>query len=315
MCIIGGAIGTGRGPGVATRKHRTATEQRLGGKSTTRVDKQRMDDFFNNPAVQGGVAPFVAGLVVALVLGRVRLAGLSVVAAFATAVFFVAGFTFTPLTATRKIILLAFAAPIVGMLADFAFKPTKLGAVVLALAGGAGALWAFWPVLAQKEAAQAWLLGGTAVASVAWLVGFSQMYLSDNGVRAGAAGLGLGLGTGVAAILGASASYGLYGIALGAGAGAFLLPQMITGKKTEAGATFMLTAALIAGLIAAGAMVLAELRWYSVLVLALVPVAATLPVPEKAPLWLQAVLVSLYAFVVAGAACALGWQFSRGPAA
>lgn len=266
-----------------------------------------MNDFFNHPAVQGGIAPFIAGLVVALALGRVRLAGLAVVAAFATAVFFVAGFSFTPLTATRKIILLGFAAPIIGMLADFAFKPTKIGTVLLALAGGAAALWAFWPVLAQKEAAQAWLLGGTAVVCVVWLIGFSQLYLSGHGVRAGAAGLGLGLGTGSAAIIGASASYGLYAIALGAGAGAFLLPQMITGKKTEAGATFMLTATLIAGLIAAGAMVLAELRWYSVLVLALVPIAATLPVPEKAPLWLQAVLVSLSTFVVAGAACALSW--------
>lgn len=274
-----------------------------------------MNDILNHPAVQGGLAPFAAALVVALVLGRVRLGGLSVVAAFATTVFFVAGFSFTPLTATRKIILLGFAAPIVGMLADFAFKPTKIGAVVLALAGGAGALWVFWPVLAQKEAAQAWLLGGTAVASVVWLIGFSQIYLSGHGVRAGAAGLGLGLGTGIAAVLGASASYGMYGIALGAGAGAFLLAQIITGKKTAAGATFMLPASLIAGLIAAGAMVLAELRWYSVLALALVPVAATLPVPEKAPLWLQAVLVSLYAFVVAGAVCALTWKFASASAA
>jgi hypothetical protein len=274
-----------------------------------------VNDILNHPAVQGVAAPFVAALIVALVLGHVRLAGLAVVAAFATAVFFVAGFTFTPLTATRKIILLALAAPIVGMLADFAFKPTKIGALVLALAGGAGALWAFWPVLAQKEAAQAWLLGATAVASVAWLIGFSQMYLSDNGIRAGAAGLGLGLGTGIAAILGASASYGQYGIALGAGAGAFLLPQMITGKKTVAGATYMLTVTILAGLIAAGVMVLADLRWYSVLVLALVPVAATLPVPEKAPLWLQAILVSLYTFVVAGAACALNWQFAAQAAA
>jgi hypothetical protein len=274
-----------------------------------------VNDLLNHPAIQSGVAPFVVALIVALLLGRIRLGGLCIVAAFATTVFFVAGFDFIPLTATRKLILLGLAAPVVGMVADFAFKPTKFGAMVLAFAGGAGALWAFWPVLVQKEAAQAWLLGGTAVASVAWLIGFSQMHLSSDGVRAGAAGLGLGLGAGIAAILGASASYGQYGIALGAGAGAFLLPQMITGRETEAGATYMLTVALIAGLIAAGTMVLADLRWYSVLVLALVPVAATLPVPEKAPLWLQAILVSLYTFVVAGAACALNWQFAAQAAA
>ena len=93
-----------------------------------------MNDILNHPAVQGGGAPFAAALIVALVLGRVRLGGLSVVAAFATPVFFVAGYSFTPLTATRKIILLGFAAPIVGMLADFAFKPTRIG--------GMGLLWA-----------------------------------------------------------------------------------------------------------------------------------------------------------------------------
>jgi hypothetical protein len=273
-----------------------------------------MNDILNHPAVQGGAAPFVAALIVALVLGRGRLGGLSVVAAFATTVFFVAGFSLTPLTATRKIILLGFAAPVVGILADFAFKPTRIGGIVLALAGAAGTLWVFWPILAQKEAQQAWLLGATAVA-IAWLIGFSQIYLSGHGVRAGAAGLGLGLGAGIAAILGASASYGLYGIAVGVGAGGFLLAQMLTGKKSHAGATFMLPAALIAGLIAAGAMVLAELRWYSVLVLALVPVAACLPLPEKAPLWLQAVLVSFYCFMVAGAVCALNWQFAREAAA
>ncbi len=274
-----------------------------------------MNDILNNPAVQGGVAPFVAALIVALVLGRARLGGLAIVAAFATAVFFVAGFNFTPLTATRKIILLGLTAPIVGILADFAFKPTRLGGVVLALAGAAAALWVFWPVLSQKAAAQAWLFGGTAVIATAWMVGFSQIFLSEHPIRAGSAGLGLGLGTGIAAILSASASYGLYGIALGAGAGAFLLPQMISGRKTDAGATFMLPATLTAGLVAAGAMVLAQLQWYSVLTLALVPVAARLPVPEKAPLWLQAILVSLYTLIVAGVACGLAWYFSRDAAA
>ncbi len=273
-----------------------------------------MNDLLNHPAVQGGVAPFVAALVVALVLGRVRLGGLAVVAAFATAVYFIAGFNFTPLTATRKIILLGLAAPVVGLLADFAFKLTRVGCVVLALAGGVAALWVFWPVLAQKEAAQASLLGGSAVIATAWMVGFSQLFLSEHPIRAGSAGLGLGLGSGIAAILGGSASYGMYGIALGAGAGAFLLQQIIVGRKTDAGTTFTLPATLTAGLVASGAMVLAQLQWYVVLMLALVPVAARLPLPERAPLWLQGLLASIYTTVVAGASCALAWQFSRGMA-
>ena len=270
-----------------------------------------MYDILNNPAVQGGVAPFVVGLAIVLILGRARLGGLAVVAAFATAVFLVVGFNFTPLTATRKIILLGLAAPIVGILADFAFKPTRIGGIVLALGGAVATLWVFWPVLSQKEAAQAWLPGCTAVIATAWMIGFSQIFLSDQPIRAGAAGLGLGLGTGIAAILSASASYGLYGIALGAGAGAFLLPQMISGRKIDAGTTFMLPLTLTAGLVAAGAMILAQLQWYSVLTLALIPVAARLPIPEKAPPWLQGILLSCYSFIVAGAACGLAWYLSR----
>jgi hypothetical protein len=273
-----------------------------------------VNDILNHPAVQGGAAPLVAAMVVALTLGRVRLGGLAVVAAFATAVYFIAGFSFTPLTATRKIILLGLAAPVVGLLADFAFKPKRGGYALFALAGGAAALWVFWPVLAQQETAQAWLLGGTAVFATAWMVGFSQLFLSEHPIRAGSAGLGLGLGSGIAATLGGSASYGMYGIALGAGAGAFLLQQIIVGRKTDAGATFTLPATLTAGLVASGAMVLAQLQWYVVLMLALIPVAARLPLPQRAQLWLQGLLASIYTTVVAGASCALAWQVSRGMA-
>lgn len=266
-----------------------------------------MGDFLANPAVQGGLAPFVAGLAVALALQPLRLGGLSVLAGFATCAYFVSGFQFTPLTATRKILLLSILAPLVGVVIDFAFRPTRTGALLLALAASAGALWAFWPILAQKSAPAAWLLGATASLSVAFMVGFGLLQLAGDGVRAGAAALGLGLGTGIAAILGATALYGLYGIALAAGAGGFLLPQMIRGGKAFAGATFTLGAMLTGGLVGAGAMILAELPWYSLAVLAFVPVAARLPAPERAPVWLQAVLFSLYGFVVAGAACFLAW--------
>ena len=267
-----------------------------------------MQEMFANPAVQGGLAPFIAGLIVATLLHRFRLGGLAVVAAFATAVYFIAGFTFAPLTATRKIILLGLAAPLAGIVIDFAFKSTRLRAYLLALAGAATAAWIFWPVLAQKDPTRGLLLGGVAALAAAWTIGFSQTRLAGDGVRAGAAGFALGVGTGAAAILGASLTYGLYGIAVGAGSSAFLLVQMIIGKRSHAGAIFMLTAAVITILLAAAAMILAQLPWYAVLALALVPVAASLPVPEGAPVWLQAVLLTIYGLVVAGIACALAWH-------
>jgi len=268
-----------------------------------------VEEFFGHPAVQGGVAPFVVGLTVALLLQSVRLGGLAVVAAFATAVYFIAGFTFTPLTATRKIILLGLFSPVIGILADFAFKPTRIGVTVFALAGAAAALWVFWPVVSQKDAAEAWLLGGTAAVTVAFMVGFGQKFLAEHAVRVGSAVLGTGLAVGIASILSASATYGLYGIALAAGAGGFLLVQMIRGKTIAAGATITLPAMLTAGLVGAGAMILAKLPWYALLVIALVPVGALLPVPGKAPLWLQAVLVSVYCLLIGSVACALAWPY------
>jgi hypothetical protein len=271
-----------------------------------------VNDLLNHPAVQGGVAPFVAALIVALILGRVRLGGLAVAAAFCTAVYLISGFGFTPLTATRKIVLLALAAPVIGIMVDFAFKPTRLGTAILALAAGVVTLWVFWPILQQKDLKMVLMLGGGSALFVAWLVGFSQSLLSEHPIRAGAAGLGLGLGVGVSAVLGASALYGQYGISLGAAAGAFLLPQMVGGKKYEAGATFMLPLALTGGLLAAASLILAQLPWYSLLALAFIPFAARLPAPEKSPLWIQAVAVSAYTLAVAAAAIALTWQSTGG---
>src|SRR5882762_9482221 len=198
-----------------------------------------MQEMFANPAVQGSLAPFVAALIVAALLAPIRLGGLAAVAAFATAVYFIAGFTFSPLTATRKIILLGLAAPVAGIVIDFVFRPTRFEARMLALAGAAAAAWIFWPVLAQMNLERGLLLGSTAVLATAWTIGFSHSRLAEDGVRAGAAGLALGAGAGGAAILGASLTYGLYGIAVAAGAGAFLLVQMIIRNAPAPAATAM----------------------------------------------------------------------------
>jgi hypothetical protein len=266
-----------------------------------------LGEFLSNPAVQGGVAPFAAALVVALALGPLRLGGLALIAGFLVGMHLTSGLQFTPLTATRKLALAAIAAPAVGLLVDFAFKPTRIGSAVLALAAAAAAWWAFGPVIANKPAAEAWTQGASLLAALIVLVATGQQFLAADPVRAGAAALGLGIAGAVAAVFSATLSYGQYALAIGAAAGAFLLPQMITGRKSHAGATFTLSAMLAGGLVAGGTMVLATLPWYALLVLALVPLGGSLPVPARAPVWLQAVLLSLYCFAIGAAACALAW--------
>jgi hypothetical protein len=264
-----------------------------------------MEGFLGHPGVQGGIAPFVVGLVVAAVLGRARLGGLAVPAAFCVAVALIEGLTFTPLTATRKIVLLGLAALLAGIAIDFEAKVNRTLAMLVAVVCGALTVWVFWSVLRQKPPADAALLGGLAAAFVAWLV-VATMTLAGEPVRAGAAALILGLGAGIAAILGASAKLGLFGIAVGAGAGGYLLWQMVTNRTIPAGATLTLSAAVTAGLLAAGAMFLAQLPWYALIPLALIPLAVRLPAPRRP--WLQAIIVSAYGFAVAVVAFVLTWR-------
>jgi hypothetical protein len=267
-----------------------------------------MEEFFSHPAVQGGIAPFAAGLVATIVLWRFNLAGLAAAAGFCAAAYLLNGLTFEPLTVTRKIILVAVAAAIAGVVVDGVARSARAAGLTLALGAGAVSVWVFWSVLSQKAPQQAVMLAAIAALAVALTVGLAHA-LRDAPVRAGAAALGLGLSAGVAAILGASATYGLYGIALGAGAGAFLLAQMLANRKTAAGATLTLPAAVAASLIAAGAVLLAKLAWYALVPLVLVAAVVRLPAPERQPVWLQAIVLSVYALATGAVSWLLAWKF------
>lgn len=270
-----------------------------------------MQELLANPVIQSSVAPFAVALIIAALLFPLRLAGLAAAGGFFATVWMMGNFGFSPLTATRKIVLAGFAASVLGVLADLAFKPTRATAPVLGALFGAAALWVFWSVLQQKPVAQLALSGAGVFAFVLCTVAFA-VSLHDEPVRAGAAGLGLGLGTGATAVLGASALLGQYGLALGAACGGFLLMVMILGRRVTAGAAFTLTFSTIAALVAAGAVLLAQLPWTSPVALALIPAVVRLPLPEKSPAWAQAIVASLYAFAGAGLAGTLAWLAERG---
>lgn len=265
-----------------------------------------MQELLNHPAVQGGAAPFLAALAAALALFAVRLGGLAIAAALGTAVYLIGGFAFPPVSAQQKILLIALAVPVVGVIVDLAFKPTRAAGPVLGLIFGVLVLWVGINVLKQKETAALLLSGAGVFALVAWFTA-AMFSLRDDPVRAGAAALALGLGLGVSAVLSASASYGQYAVSVGAGAGAFLLVQMILNRNIAAGATLTLSAGVACGLIAAGTSLSSPpVPWYAAAALALIPVAVRLPAP-KGGIWIQAIAVSVYGGIVALAACLLSW--------
>lgn len=264
-----------------------------------------MQELLDNPAVQGGFAPFLAGFAVAFALFAARLGGLAILAALGTAVWLIGGFAFPPASAQQKVLLLALSIPFVGVIVDLAFKPTRVAAPVLGLIVGLAVVWVGWNVLKQKEPAAMLLVGAGVVALAGWLTA-ATFSLRDDPVRAGAAALALGLGLGVSAVLSASGSYGQYAASVGAGAGGFLLVQMLLGRVIQAGATFTLSAGAACGLLAAGAVLGSPLPWYAALALALVPLAVRLPLP-KSGIWLQSITASVYGGIAAVAACLLSW--------
>jgi hypothetical protein len=270
-----------------------------------------MQEMLNHPAVQGGLAPFAAGLVIAALFAPVRLAGLAAIAGLFVTVWLVGALAFVPLTASRKILLVSLVAAVVGVCVDLAFKPTRASAPVLGVLFGAAAVWVFWSVLSQKPMSELLVRGGGVAVFVAWTVAIFNT-LGGRPVRAGAAGLGLGLGVGVTAVLAASASFGQYGMAAGAACGGFMLVAMTRRGRLSAGATLTLSAGVALSLVASGAMMLAELPWLALPVLALVPLAVLVPLPSRWPAWVEALLASVLAGIPAAAACYLVWHSSRG---
>jgi hypothetical protein len=269
-----------------------------------------MQEFLDHPAVQAALAPFLVAFVLAWALRPAKLSGLAVVAGFAVAVAMIAGVDLAPLTTTRKIFLVVLASPLLGIVIDLLVKSGASAAASAALVLGGVTPWVFLNVLRQQEGAAPWMTGFGLALFSAWLAG-SLVALRGDPARIGASAVALGLGTGIAAVLGASASFGQYGIALAASGGAFLLVVLMTASTTAAGSVLAMPAAAIGALFAGGTLLLASLPWTALPALALVPLAARLPIPAAGPAWMKIVFPVVYAAIPAGTACALAWQATR----
>ena len=270
-----------------------------------------MTELLEHPAVQGGVAPFVVALIVAAALGRTRYAWIAIVAGYATMIALSTGFSFSPLSAVRKIVLLCLLVAVVGIVADAFVGRSRPVVLALAVVAGVAAAWTFLSVLAQREGAGGWLAGAGLLAFAAVLT-YLMLSLREDPVRTAAAGLGLGLATGIAAVLSASIGFMLAGIAVAASAGALLLVWVVLRKPAPPGAFGALAIGVMIALFAEGTLMLAELPWYALLALLLVPLAMRLPVREDASVFFRAFVLALYALAAAAVPIALAWYATRG---
>lgn len=264
-----------------------------------------MDSLLQEPAVQAGVAPLLAALVVGALgaaLGAWRMAGpnnghrqgpglvaglaagvagAAVAAALLTTLALTTGVSFTPLSASRKLLLLVLLAPLLGLALDLTGWRHRVLAAVLALLLGASTLWVFQSVWAQADALPPMAWGVAAfVAVLAALV----LRLREDAVASAAATLGLGLAVAVSAVLAASIGTLMNGMAVATAGGALLLLQLLLARSVPSGWTAALTTAAAAPLMAAATLVLADLRWPVLPALAVVPLLAGLPLlPRRSP--------------------------------
>lgn len=268
-----------------------------------------MSALFEDPMVQSGVAPFVVALVVAALLALMRKPGLpwlALAAGLLTTLALSTGISFTPLSASRKVLLLVLLAPLVGLAIDLGGLRHKALLPALAALVGLASAWVFQSVLVQAEGSQGWWMGAGVALFVALMVGLN-LRLRDDGLAAGAATVGLGLAVAVSAVLSASIGTLMNGMAVAAAGGALLLLQFVRATPLAAGWTGTLTTGAAAALFAAGTFMLAELRWPTLVLLLLVPVVAGLPLFTGRATRLRTALLSLCVAAAALAPIASAW--------
>ncbi|WP_455201567.1 hypothetical protein [Kaarinaea lacus] len=253
-----------------------------------------MNDLLANPAIQSGIIPFLVGMLAAWGLRRLGWfwSGLGFAIAYYVSVYFAAGFQLTPLTSTRKILILGIIAIILGFAVDsLKQKPVFLPAIMFII-GAAAMSWVIWPVAARQEGGDFWIMLLPSLAYAGWLTASSELLRAkpDEGAMVA---LTLGLGTGISAMLGASALLGQLGIAIGAIAGGYLILLLLK-QNIQLGSNFMLPVGLLSGLLGIAAVVYASLPWYSLLPLLVIPAMTYLPVASGSSKFKQLLMLALY---------------------
>jgi hypothetical protein len=271
-----------------------------------------MDQILNRPEIQSAVAPFAVALLVYFGLRKISAEAWlwAVFAAFLVSAVLINGVSFTPLTGTRKIILLVLtsfvaAALLPRLLARVNLQRAAAGAaVVLAL------LWVFWTVMTRMEAGDIALLLAGSVGFGLWLL-FWFDRLKNSDARLHAAGFSLLVGVGLSATAAASALLGQLTLALAAASGGAFLGWVLFGKNGAKNSPITTLPYVLAPLLLGlAAIIFARLPWYALLVLAAIPLAVSLLPQKSESRFLGALLCSLPGLVIATAVGYWVWQSS-----
>lgn len=272
-----------------------------------------MDQLLNRPELQSAVIPFIVALSCYLGLKKFTASAWiwALFAAFLVSSSLINGITLTPLTGTRKIILLVLASFMVAGLAPVIIQRVNLRRGASTLLGVMAILLVFWKVVARMETAAmiSFMVGG--VAFVLWLT-WAFGRLASNPARLHGAGFSLLLGTGLSAIAGASALLGQLALSLAFASGAVLLAWVLVGKSTAPAqpnrSISTLPYALAPSLFGLAAVVFASLPWYALIPLASIPLVAKIMPGKPDSRFLAGLAGSLPGLMIAFAVAFWVWQ-------
>ena len=273
-----------------------------------------MNEILANPGVQAGVVPFIVSFIIAGLLTRSGgWSGLGILAGFIVLVLLTTGVQFSPLTSTRKILLLILLAASLGGIIHVLKPDMKRFQALFVLCGLAAMLWILWPYLMRQELLHLLVVASGLGLFNAWMfVSFlSQKNISYIASSASIAAAGFGVGG--AALLGASALLGQMGIAIGSAALGMLAIAVLTKKSGQASYIATSVAGLGLGLITGAAIIYANLPWYTTLIFMTIPVLARIGLSNDQSMLMRAVIWFGICMVPAALAIFLSWN-AAGPA-
>jgi len=267
-----------------------------------------MEELLANPAIQGGVAPFVVAFIIALIFLRVNLiAGLVVVAGFSTVIFLTTGFSFSPLSSARKITLLVLLVPVIGILLQLSGKFSD--SIIKACYGltALAIVWLMWPVL-NRNPLEELIPVLSYMIYAAWMMAIFMKMSELPAHTAGTAATAVGIAIGGCAVIGASGLYGQLGMSLGAASGAFLLLQLISRRTEDAGLTFTMSSGIIAALLLPASIVYSKVPWIIMPLVALIPLMAMYSFIDEDSVWKNTISLFATMAIPIGLALYITWQ-------
>ncbi|MBL4852325.1 MAG: hypothetical protein JKY90_08645 [Gammaproteobacteria bacterium] len=232
------------------------------------------NELLNHPAIEAAIVPFVIALIAGAILPK-RFSWWSTLV-FAVAYFFAAWLILdgrlSPLSSSRKLVILGACAVITGLIARRFFSANTLQHVLIILTIAAVG-WLIWPKLIRIDIWQQIILATSTGIYALWLT-FAFHQMRDEDIATSVSATILAIATGLCALIGASSLLGELAIAVGASTAAITLYGLA--RRADHGAGFYFPVAVLCALIGIASVVYAKVPWYVLIVLASIPLIAML---------------------------------------